>query len=100
MSGKNYETLNTELECEETLHPDDYIFLCQEPIKEVHDAAAVTSTQLSPKAGINSWKGKGQAESKSETKQLHFRDTFKKNYFRYINEDHDKSILESHMFLN
>ena len=41
MSGKQYETINTQLEREETLHPDSYIFFCQELIEEVTDVAAV-----------------------------------------------------------
>ena len=35
MSGKQYQTINTQLECEETLHPDSYMFFCQELIEEV-----------------------------------------------------------------
>ena len=56
-------------------------------------------TQLSLKAVMKRWKGKGRSEAKSDTKQLHFRDTFKTNNYKDLNEDHRKSILESQMFL-
>ena len=39
MSDKKYETVNTQVECEEALHPDTHMFLCQELIEEVPDAA-------------------------------------------------------------
>ena len=29
MSGKKYETVNTQVECEETLNPYAHVFLCQ-----------------------------------------------------------------------
>ena len=29
MSGNKYENVNTQVECEETLHPDIHMFLCQ-----------------------------------------------------------------------
>ena len=29
ISDKKQETINTQVECEETLHPDAHIFLCQ-----------------------------------------------------------------------
>ena len=44
-------------------------------------------------------KEKGDQQKKYETKQLHFRDTFKPNHYRDLNEDHKKGILESYMFL-
>ena len=59
MSGNNYETVNTQVECEDTLNPDDHLLLCQELIEEVTDAAAVIVMQLSLKTGMKHWKGKG-----------------------------------------
>ena len=52
MSGKHHETINTQLECEETLHPDAHMCLCQELIEEIPDVASVIMTQLSLKAGM------------------------------------------------
>ena len=86
MSGKQYETLYTQVECEETLYPYAHMFICQELIEEVPDAETVTMTQLSLKAGMQLWKGKGPAAAKSETKQLHFRDTFNPKNDKYLNE--------------
>ena len=45
------------------------------------------------------WKGKVLLAAKYEMKQLHFRDTFKKNHYRDLNEDKNNRILESHMFI-
>ena len=52
MSDKKYETVNTQLKCKDTLHPDDHIFICQKLIEEAPDVSAVLMTQLSPKAGM------------------------------------------------
>ena len=59
MSYNKYETVNTQVECEDTFYPDAHMFLCQELIEEVPDEAAVIVTQLYLKEGIRSWKGKG-----------------------------------------
>ena len=75
-SGKKCETVNNQVECESTLQPDSQMFLCQELIEELPDAAEVIMTQLFLKEVIKRWKGKGRAEAKSEIKQLHFRDAF------------------------
>ena len=75
------------------------MFLCQELIEEVPDAAAFIMAQLSLKAGMKCWKVKGQAAAKYEMKQLHFIDTLNKNYYRDLNEYQKNSILESHMFI-
>ena len=99
MSGKKYETVNTQVECEDIFHPDYHMIFCQELIEEVPDATAVIMAQLSLNTGMKSWKGKWQAEAQSETKQLHFRDTFKQNHYRDLNEHQEKSILDYHMFL-
>ena len=40
-----------------------------------------------------------RAAAKYEMNQLHYRDTFKPNHYRDLNEYQKKSILESHMFL-
>ena len=56
-------------------------------------------TQLSLKEGMKRCKVKCKAAAKYEIKQLHFRDTFKKNHYRYLNEYKKKSILESHKFI-
>ena len=63
-------------------------------------AAAVIMIQLSLKEGMKCWKRKGRAAAKSETKQLHLRYAFKPKKYRDLNKDQNKSILESHMFLN
>ena len=42
-------------------------------------------TQLSFKAGMKRGKGKGNAAAKSDTKELHFRDTLKQKHYRYLN---------------
>ena len=99
MPGKNYKTINIQVECEETLHPDDHIFICQGLIEEVTDAASLIMKQLYLKAGMDRLKGKGQSSDKYEMEQLHFRDTFKPKHYIHLNEDQKKSILESHMFL-
>ena len=41
MTGKHYETVNNQVECEEILHPDAHIFFCQELIEKVPDVASV-----------------------------------------------------------
>ena len=87
------------MNCEDNLNLDAHIFICQELIGEVSDVEAVIMTQLSLKAGIICWKGKGRSAAKSETKQLHFRNTFKPKHYRDLNEDHKKIILEYYMFL-
>ena len=56
-------------------------------------------TQLSLKAGMKSWKGKEQTGDKSDTNQMHFRDSLKSKHYRYLNEYQKKSILKYHMFL-
>ena len=98
ISGKNYETVNTQVEFEETLHPYSHMFIFQELIDEIPDAEAVIMMQLSLKAGLNCWKGKGQAAAIYYMNQLHFRYIFKSNHYRDLNEDQKKSILESQMF--
>ena len=82
MSGNKYETVNTQVECEETFNPDAHMFLCQEPVGEVFDVESVIMVQLSLNAGMQQWKGKGQATDISETKKLHFKDTFKPKHYR------------------
>ena len=59
MSGKQYETVNPQVNFEETLHPDTHMFLFQELIEEVTDAEKFIMTQLSLKIGIKQWKGNG-----------------------------------------
>ena len=44
-------------------------------------------------------RGKRQAESKYDMKQLNFRDTLKSKPYIYLNEDHNRNIMESHTFL-
>ena len=78
MSGKKYETINTQMECEETFHPDTHIFLWQELIEEVPDAVEVITMQLYLKVGMKCWKGKWQSSDKYEMEKLHLRYTFKK----------------------
>ena len=74
------------------------MFICQELIEEVTEAEAVIMTQLSLLAGMKCWKENGRASAKSDMNQLHFSDTFKPNHYIDINENHNKSILEYHMF--
>ena len=85
MPGKQYETVNTQLECEETLHPDYHMVFCQELIEELPEAAAVIMTQLFFKTGMKSWKRKERAAAKSDTKHLHFRDTLKPRHYIELN---------------
>ena len=59
MSDNSYETVNNQVKYEDTLHSDAHMFLCQELIEEVTDAAAVIVMQLSLKTGMKHWKGKG-----------------------------------------
>ena len=54
--------------------------------------------QLSLKAGMKLWKGKGPAADKSDMKHLNFREIFKPKHYRYLNEYQKKIILESQMF--
>ena len=56
MSDKRYETVNTQMKFEDTLHPDVYIFLCQGLVEEVPDTVAVIMTQLSLTDGMKRWK--------------------------------------------
>ena len=84
--GKQYETANTQVECEETLHPSAHMMFCQNLIKELPDSAADITTQLSLKAGMRCWTLKGLSEAKYWMKQMQPRDTFKKN--------HQKDIIE------
>ena len=58
MLGKQYETENTQVECEETLHLESQIIFCHKLIEEMPLAAAVIITQLYLKAGMESSKGK------------------------------------------
>ena len=97
MSGKKYETINTQMECEETFHPDTHIFLWQKLIEEVPDAVEVITMQLYLKVGMKCWKGKWRSPDIYKMKQLHFRDTFKSKKYIDLNKDQNKSILESHM---
>ena len=99
MSGNNHETVNTQVKYIDTLHPYAHMFLCQELIEEVTDAEAVIMMQLSLLAGMKCWKENGKVLDKSEMNQLHFSDTFKPKHYIDINEDHNKSILEYHVFL-
>ena len=98
MAGKKYENLNTQVECEDTLHPYSHMFIFQELIDEIPDAEAVIMMQLSLLAGMKCWKENGKVLDKSEMNQLHFSDTFKPKHYIDINEDYNKSILEYHMF--
>ena len=99
MSGNNYEKVNTQVKCVETLHPYAHIFLCLKLIEEVPEATAFIMTQLFLKSGMKRWKVKGQESAKSNMKQMYFRDTYKPKHYIYMNEDQNNSILESHMFL-
>ena len=99
MSGNQYETVNTQVECEDNLHKDVHMFFCQELIQEVPDAAASIMKQLYIKLGTKRLEGKIQTSDKYYMKQLHFRDIFKPNHYRELYENKKKSILESHMFL-
>ena len=85
MSVKKYETVNTQVKCEETLHPDAHMFLCQELIEGVPDASVFIMTQLSLKAGMKRWKGKWRAADKSETNQMNLIDIFKPKHYRDLN---------------
>ena len=44
VSGKKYETVNTQVECEENLNPDAHMFPFQELIEEVPDVSSVIMT--------------------------------------------------------
>ena len=99
MSGNQYATINTQVQCKETLHTDAHMFLCQELIEEAPNAATDIMAQLYLKVGMKHWKGKGRAANKSEVNQLYFRYTFTPNHYRYLNTYQKNSILESHMFL-
>ena len=68
MAYKRYETVNTQLECEDTLHTDAHMFLCQQLIEELPETAVVIMTHLYLKVGMNIWKGKGRSATKSEMK--------------------------------
>ena len=63
MPDKWNETINTQLEREETLRPDADMFFCQEPNEEVPDAAEVIMTQLSLKEDMKHWKEKKASRS-------------------------------------
>ena len=99
MSGNKYETVNTQVECEDTLHPNYDMFICQEMIEEVTDAEAVIMTQVSLKEGMKCWKGKRQSAAKYETNQLNFRENFKPKHYRDLNEYQKNMIFEFYMFL-
>ena len=60
MSVNQYETVSTQLECEDTLHPDAHMFLCQELIEEAPDTAEVIMIKLSLKEDMKCWKGEGK----------------------------------------
>ena len=99
MSGKQYETINIQVYCEETFHLKVHTFFCQYLIEEVSDASSFIMTQLSVNAVMKRWKIKWQAVAKYGMKQLHFRDIFKQNHYRELNEDEKNSIRESHVFI-
>ena len=62
MPGKDYETVNTQVVCKETLYPYAQIMFCQDLIKELSDAVADIMAQLSLTKGMKRWKGKGKQE--------------------------------------
>ena len=98
MQGKKYETDNTQVECEDTFHPDSNMFICQQLIEELTDVASFIMAQLSFKAGMKSWNIKGLETAKYDTKQLHFRDTFKrKAKKRYKRRSEDDFTGVSHI---
>ncbi len=79
MTGSSkYAYAVTQLETQGVLHLDSHMFHQSDVYHSEPDVVAAIMTQLSLKAGLKAWRGKDtQKAVHSETKQLHFRDTFK-----------------------
>jgi hypothetical protein len=78
---------------ENVIHPDHHID---------DNYALITyyvMTQLSMKAGLKRWKGKGEQAVSNELAQLHFRDTFQPLDPKSLSKTEFDKVLESHLFL-
>ena len=60
MLGMKYETAITQVECRDNYHLDSHMMFCNKLIEELPNASEVIMTQLSLKAGMKRWKGKGR----------------------------------------
>jgi hypothetical protein len=63
------------------------------------DVVVAIMTQLSLKAGLKERGEETFMAAQSETKQLHFRSTFKPNHWRELSQVQGQTVLECHMFL-
>ncbi len=101
MTGSSkYAYAVTQLETQGVLHPDSHMFHQSDVFHSEPDVVAAIMTQLSLKAGLKAWRGKDtQKAVHSETKQLHFRDTFKPMRWTELTHAQHQILLEAHMFL-
>ena len=75
MSGNTYEKVMAQLDNQGTLHPDAHLMF-NLSVEEPPSVVSAIMTQLSLKVGLKTWVENGRKSMKSETRQIHLRDTF------------------------
>ena len=98
-SGSKYSYAITHLEIQVVLHPDTHMFVKEEFFQADPDVVVSFMTQPSLKSGLRAWGDKAYMAVQSETKQLHFRNTFKPKHWRGLTHTQRQTVLGSHMFL-
>ena len=96
-TGNKYaETTATKID-QTTIHPDTHMSLNEGQAWDhvVH----YTMTQLSMKAGLKIWGGKGKQAVTKELLQLHMRDTFRPINSKTLSKTEYDKVLELHLFL-
>jgi hypothetical protein len=88
MSGKSYAYTQLGLS-----------FLQDTTYRYSSEIIAIITTQLSLKAALNQWDNDAKIAVEAEAKQLHWRNSFKPAYWKDLDKDRYKCILESHVFV-
>ena len=88
-----------QLEIQGVIHTNAHLFV-QEGFYQAKPGLMVAiMNHLSLKAGLNGWGEQARSESKSEIKQLHFRNTLITMHRCDLTYEERQMVLESHMFL-
>jgi hypothetical protein len=75
------------------------MFLQEDFYQAEHDVVTAIMTQRSLKSGLKQWGSRAYGAVDSETKQLHFRNTFYPMHWSSLTRVQRLMALESHMFL-
>ena len=99
MSGKKYEKVMAQLDKLGTLHADAHL-LFNLSVEEPPSVVSAIMTQLSLKVLLKTWEEKGRKAMKSDTRQLHLRDTFEPRHCHELSAKKNPDLLSNICFSN